>query len=291
MILVTGATGNVGTELIKKLSASGQAVRAFVRERTRAEGIAVEGVEFAEGDFENLKTFPPALQSVEQLFLLAPSSSTVEKQQCDLVDAARQSGVRHIVKLSQFGADENARGRFQRYHGSVENYIVKTGTPYTFLRPNLFMQGLLNFRQTIATEGAFYAAAGNASISAVDVRDIAAVAAKALTEPGHEGKSYDITGPEALTHTQMAEQLSKAGGRNVKYIDVPPEKMRKALLDLGMLAWQVEGVLEDYDHYRRGEAEMVAPAVRKITGKEAIPFQQFAKDYMAVFFGRTARAV
>ena len=168
-----------------------------------------------EGDFAKPETFTGALEGVERLFLLIPSSSDVEEQQRAFVDAARHSGVKHIVKLSQFAADEHAAGRFQRYHAAVENYIQDSGINFTFLRPNLFMQGLLNFRSVIASDGAFYLSAGSSRVSLVDVRDIASVAARALCEPGHEGKTYDITGPEALTHVEMAGRLSETLGRRV----------------------------------------------------------------------------
>lgn len=227
---------------------------------------------------------------MDRLFLLIPSSAEVEQQQRSLVDAAKQSRIKHLVKLSQFAADELAPGRFQRYHGAVEQHIRKAGIPFTFLRPNLFMQGLLNFRSTISSQGAFYAPAGNVEVSVVDVRDIAAVAAKALTESGHEGKIYDITGPESLTHTEMAEQLSRALNRQVKYFDLPPEAMTEALLRFGMPHWQAKGLVEDYEHYRTGDAAMVSWAVRQITGREAIRFRQFAKDYAAKFLGRAAGA-
>ena len=288
MILITGATGNIGAELAKKLSAGKQTVRAFVHGRARAQAIALPGIELVEGDFNKPETFTSALDGVDRLFLLIPSSAHVEQQQHSFVDAAKRANVRHIVKLSQFAADEHAPGRFQRYHAVVERHILNSGIPYTFLRPNLFMQGLLNFRSTISSQGAFYAPAGDAKVSVVDVRDIASITAKALTESGHEGKSYDITGPEALTHAEMAHQLSQAVGKPIQYVNVPPAAMREAFLGFGMSAWQADGLVEDYDHYRRGEATAVTPTVRDLTGKEATLFSQFARDYATSFLGRAA---
>ena len=288
MILVTGATGNVGAALVKRLSESGEPVRAFVRSRRQSQSIASPAIELVEGDFTKTETFVPALAGVDRLFLLIPSSSEVEEQQRNFVDAAKRSQIKHIVKLSQLGADENASRRFQRYHGAVEKYILKSGVPYTFLRPNLFMQGLFNFSATISTQGVFYAPAGDAKVSVVDVRDIASVAAKVLTEPKHESKTYDITGPEALTHADMADQLSKAVGKAIKYIDIPSADMRKALLGFGMPAWQAAGLVEDYDHYRREEAAMVTQTVRDITGSEATSFSRFARDYAGRFLGKAA---
>jgi uncharacterized protein YbjT (DUF2867 family) len=290
MILVTGATGNVGFELVKKLAAGGHRVRAFVRSRSRAQSIAFPGVEFAKGDFTNPATFPSALAGVDRLFLLIPSSAEVEPQQRNFVDMARLNKVKHIVKLSQLGAEAHSPARFRRYHGVVENHIRKSGVPYTFLRPNLFMQGLLNFRSTISSQSALYAPVGNAKVSVVDARDIASVAARTLTESGHEGKTYDITGPEPLTHTQMAHQLSYALRKPVRFVDVPPNTMRETLLSFRMPAWRADGLLEDYEQYRQGEAAVVTFTVRHITGNDAISFSHFARDYAPSFLQRVAGA-
>src|SRR5215212_6875442 len=216
MILVTGATGNNGTEIVKRLAAKADVqVRAMVRNRDRAGAITLPQVEVAEADFDRPATLLSALAGVGRAFLLTHSSERAQAQQIAFIDAARQSGVAQIVKLSQFDADVNAPGRFQRYHAVVEAALQESGLAYTILRPNLYMQGLFNFRSTIATQNAFYAAAGDAKVSVVDVRDIADVAVAALTEPGHEGKLYELTGPQALTHAEMAEALSKALGRQV----------------------------------------------------------------------------
>ena len=273
MILITGATGNNGAELVKKLAAGGTKVRGFVRSRAQARMIDLPGVELVEGDFTRPETFEPALKGVDRLFLLIPSSSEGEAQQRSFVDAAKRCKVIHIVKLSQLGADPNSSGRFQRYHGAVEDNIRDSGRVFTFLRPNLFMQGLLNFRSTISTQGAFYLAAGDGKVSIVDVRDIVAIAALALTEKGHDGKTYEITGPELLTHREMADQLSAAIGKTVKFVDISPDSMRYALVGFGMPEWQAEGLVEDYEIYRRGEAAEITRTVKEVTG---VPARSFA---------------
>lgn len=290
MILVTGATGNVGRELIKILFNKSLPVRVFVRDRSRARAIAFPGIELVEGDFARPDTFTRALDGVDQLFLLIPSSSNVEQQQRNFVDAAKRARVKHIVKLSQFSADSAAPDRFRRYHAGVEHHILKSRVPYTFLRPNLFMQGLLNFRSTIESQGTFYAPAGSARVSTIDVRDIASVAAVALTHSEHENQIYELTGPEALTHAEMAVELSEAFGKPVKFVDVPPEGMLQTLLGMRMPRWQAEGVIEDYAHYRRGEASAITSVVRDITGEPATRFAQFAADYTRQFLGKAAGA-
>jgi uncharacterized protein YbjT (DUF2867 family) len=283
MILVTGATGSNGTEIVKRLATGHVPVRAMVRHLDRANAIALPHVEVVQGDFDRPTTLLTALAGVERAFLLTSSSERAQAQQIAFVDAARRSGVAHIVKLSQFGADAHSPGRFQRYHAAVEAALHASGIAYTLLRPNLFMQGLFNFRATIATHNAFYAAAGDAKVSAVDVRDISEVAVAALTESGHEGKIYELTGPQALTHAEMAECLSRALGRQVAFVDIPPETMRDALLGVGFPVWQADGLLEEYALYRRGEAAPVTSGVQDAIGKAPRSFQAFARDYAAMF--------
>ena len=137
----------------------------------------------------------------------------------------------------------------------------------------------------IAANGHFVAPIADARVSAVDVRDIAAVAAIALTEEGHDGKTYTITGPPAVTHTEMASALSKVIGRPVAFIDVPSEAFASALKAAGVPPWQVDGLVEDYAHYARGEAAAISPHVRDITGVDARDFGRFAEDYASAFLG------
>lgn len=284
MILVTGATGVNGRELTKLLASRGVPVRAMTRSRDKAEALAgLAGVEVAVGDFDDAPSLDRALRGVEKAFLLTDSTERAEARQRAFVDAARRAGVRHVVKLSQFAADENSPVRFLRYHAAVERAIRESGMAWTFLRPNLFMQGLLAFRGPIAAEGRFFAAAGDARVSVVDVRDNAAAAAAALTGPGHEGRTYDLTGPEALTHAGMAAALSGALGRPVAFVDVPPDAMREALGGAGMDPWQADGLIEDYAHYRRGEASAVSTGVRDATGRPPRGFAAFAREHAAAF--------
>jgi uncharacterized protein YbjT (DUF2867 family) len=187
-LLLSGATGTVGGEVAKVLSRTGFTFRAMVRAPKRARALsALPGIQLVTGDFDDAASVERALQGVDRAFLLTSSSAQAEAQQCAFVDAARRAGVRHVVKLSQWGADSSSPVRFLRYHAAVEQTIQSSEMASTFLRPNLFMRGLLGFRGAIAQKGAFFAAAGDAKISAIDVRDIAEVAA-ALTEPRHEGR-------------------------------------------------------------------------------------------------------
>ena len=283
-ILISGATGNVGGELAKALSRKGVRFRAMVRSPGRAPTLgSLPGIELVNGDFDERETLAGALHGVERAFLVTASSERAEAQQRAFVDVARQEGVRHVVKLSQWAADRNSPVRFLRSHAAGEAAIRASGMAYTFLRPNLFMQGLIGLRSTIVAKGQFFAAAGDARISVIDVRDIAAAAAAALVEQGHEGKVYDLTGPAALTHAEMAAQLASALGREVAFVDVPPDAMRAALLGTGFPEWQADGIVEDYAHYRRGEASAVTSGVEDATGLSPRTFAEFARDYAPAF--------
>ena len=165
----------------------------------------------------------------------------------------------YLVVLSQLAADEHSPVRFLRYHGAVERHVRDLGIGHTFLRPNLFFQGLLAL-------------------------DIAEVAAITLTGAGHEGAAYTLTGPASITHAQIAAALTAALGRDVTFTDVPPGAFADSLAGI-LPPWQVQGLLEDYAHYRRGEAASVSPAVAEITGRPPRDIRQFARDYATAFTG------
>ncbi|WP_343671553.1 SDR family oxidoreductase [Chitinophaga sp.] len=278
MILITGATGNIGTELAKQLAAQGIAFRALVRSPK-----TIEGAETVIGDMGNKDSLAKVLQGIKKAFLLTNSSEEAEQLQSNFVDAAVEAGVQHIVKLSQFAAEKNAPVRFLRYHAVIEEKIIQSGIAYTVLRPNLFMQGLLGFADLIKHTHQFYATIGEAKVSLVDIRDIAAVAAIALSQPGHENKIYDLTGPEAITHAQIAQYLSEATGKKISFVDAPAAAMRPALIQAGFPEWQADGLLEDYAHYAKGEAAIVSNVVYDLTGRPARNFGAFASDFASFF--------
>jgi uncharacterized protein YbjT (DUF2867 family) len=221
MILITGATGTVGSEVVKRLSAHAVQARALTRNLQRADAHRLPNVHFVQGDFEDVDSMRRACSGVDRAFLVTNSTERTEHQQTTFTQVAQQTGVRHIVKISQLHADPSAAERFLRYHGTVEAAIEASGLTFTFLRPNLYMQGLLNFRQSIQEKSAFFAAAGGARISAIDIRDMADVAVAALTTSQHDNKIYALTGPDALTFGDMARMLSKAVGRTITFVDVP----------------------------------------------------------------------
>ena len=252
--------------------------------RTRTErDNAMSNVEYVTADFDDPASLCRALEGVERVFLVTNSTERVEEQQLRFVEIASAVGVRRVVYLSQLHSAKDSPVRFLRYHAVVEEAIGSSGMEFTHLRPNLYMQGLLGFRASIASEGWFFAPIGDARVSIVDVRDIAEVAAAVLTQTGHEGQTYDITGPEALTHAEMASQLSDALEKPIRFFDTPEQTMRELLVGFGLPEWQADGLIEDYAHYRRGEAANVSNTVLEVTGHQGHSFSTFARDYKQAF--------
>ena len=280
-VLVTGATGNTGTALLTRLAERGTSVRAMVRKQSDAAKLP-DGVTAVVADFDDADSLAAALHGISRAYLVTPSSEQAQAQQLRFADLAAEAGVQHLVVLSQLGADEHSPVRFLRYHGAVERHIKNLGLDYTFLRPNLYFQGLLAFTGSIAADNRFYAPIGDATVSAVDVRDLAAVAATALTETGHERQTYTLTGPAALTHTEIAAALSAALGRVITFVDVSPDTFARSLEGI-LPPWQVAGLLEDYAHYSRGEAATITPIIERVTGQPPTDVAQFARDYAPRF--------
>jgi uncharacterized protein YbjT (DUF2867 family) len=280
-VLVSGATGSTGRAVLDTLVGRGVPVRAMVR-LDAGPGALPPGVPVAVADFDDAASVAAALRGAAQAYLVTPSSERAGEQQRRFADLAARAGVGHLVVLSQLASSEDSPVRFLRYHAEVEEHVRGLSIDYTFLRPNLFFQGMLAFAQAIAARGRFSAPIGDAKVSAIDVRDIATVAAVVLTEAGHEGATYTLTGPAAISHYDIAAALSAALGRYITFGDAAPGDFAASLRGT-LPSWQVDGLLEDYAHYRRGEAAEVTTTVADITGRPPRDIGQFARDFAAAF--------
>lgn len=279
-ILITGATGTVGSELVKLLSAQGEDVRAAVHNPAKAEKIRSTQTETVPMDFSDAGSIEAALKGVDKLFSLSPLAPGMVEQATRLTDAAKKAGVKHIVRLSGKGADAEPGIQLGRWHRSVEKHIESSGVPFTFLRPNNFMQ---NFANQPPVGGVYYLPLGEGRISYVDARDVAAVAAKTLTGRGHENRTYTLTGREALTVGEAAALISAATGKVVSYIDVPEEAARKGMREHHLPEWLVNALLELHAIGKAGYASDISTDVEKITGGEPTAFRRFADDYASRF--------
>jgi uncharacterized protein YbjT (DUF2867 family) len=284
MILITGATGTNGREIARLLSKAGVPVRALVRSAKSAAGLQLPGIQPVIGDFGDPASLKAALAGVERALLLTPFVEDQRPLQAAFIDTARRAGVRHVVKFSCMGADAASITSIFRQHGEGERLLEGSGMAWTHLRPNSFMQNFLGSAATIA-QGALYAPMDESRVSFVDARDIAAVAVAALTQPGHEGKAYEITGSESLSHVEVAATLTATLERKVEFVTVSPGQFRESMLQFSLPAWAADGLNELYAAYRRGEGATVTDAVRQITGRGPITFEQFAREHVPSLTG------
>lgn len=284
-VLVTGATGTVGSEVVKQLSAAGIAVRAAVHSPGKRDRIKGKGVERVPFDYEDARSVRNALKGIEKLFLLTPVAANMVELVKSITIEAKSAGVRQIVRQSAFGS-QFEETLLQRWHLAAEEEIEASGIPYTILRPNFFMQNYLTYP---AVDGAYYLPMGTAQVSVVDVRDIAAVAVNVLNEKGHEGHVYPITGPEAITAAEAVALIAKASGENLRYVDTPPDEARNGMLAGGIPEWLTDALLELYAWARGGKMAEVRNTVEQLTGRKPHNFARFSRDYVRRFKG-AARA-
>ena len=279
MILITGASGNVGREVLRQIAQTGEKITAAYQDASRANVPA--GVARVTLDYNQPETVRSALKGVDHVFLVGPPTADLPALEGKAIDIIKESDVEHVVKLSAMGGRDST---FPREHAESEDYIRSSGVPYTFLRPNGFMQNLVNNNsQTIRTQNAFFGSEGDGKVSQIDIRDIAAVAVKMLTEPGHMGKTYTLTGPEALSNAQIAELLTKTLGREIRYVNLSPEQLKPAMLSAGVPEWTTDAILDLQRLYREGKAATATDDVERILGRKPTSYADFLKDYKSAF--------
>jgi uncharacterized protein YbjT (DUF2867 family) len=282
VILVTGATGKVGQEVVLQLSAANVPVRAFVRDPERASAVRLPGVEIAVGDFALPESLDRALRGIDRIFLVSSADPDQVALQGNVVQAAKRAGVAHIVKVSVAGGPDAAT-QIGRWHWTTEKQIEAAGLNFTMLRPALYMQQTLTFAPSIAATGSFSLPAGTGEVSFIDTRDVASVAVRALTEGGHDRRIYDLTGPEALSFDAVADQIAQAIGKPVSYVHVPPEYAKKQMLSSGVPRWLVDDMLILFASFREGYGAAVSDTIERVTKQRPRTFRQFARDYARVF--------
>jgi uncharacterized protein YbjT (DUF2867 family) len=278
MILVIGATGTVGSEVVRQLVATGERPRALVRDPATARQQLGDQVEHVVGDLDRPETIAAALAGVDRVFLLTTQSSRQPEWERAVIGAAARTGVGQLVKLSVFRANEQSPLQVARQHGQAERVLAQSGLAATILRPVFFMQNLL----AMVHDGAIATAAGDGRVAMVDARDIAAVAVATLTGGGHAGKTYTLTGPEALSFYQVASILSRQTGRPLRHVRVPPDKVRVALQGRGVAAWYADDMAKLHSMLAVGYEEVVTDDIHRVTGRPPRTLAQFAGDHAGV---------
>ena len=273
VILVIGGRSKIGAALIGELLGRGQRVRALAR-AGEAAGSLSAAAEAVTGDLADEGSLVTAMARIEKVFLLSSPHPDAVSWHRNAIDAARRTQVQLLVRSSILGAGRDSPAEFINAHTTCDRYLQDSGLPYVIVRPNLFLQNIPESTiPSIDASGTFYADAGEARISMVDTRDVAAVAAVVLTEPGHAGAGYDVTGPEALSYDDVAAKLTEVMGRRISYADVPDDAVRQALLGAGLTPWFAGALIGLYQDYRRsgidGYAAQVTGTVAELTGRPA----------------------
>lgn len=280
-ILVTGATGNVGSHLVGELHRRGQPVRAFARDAAKARALLGDDVELAIGDYGDPSSVAAAFDGVDRLFLLTPSHPDMVSYERSVLEAATAANVQRVVKMSTNAADPRSDGRFARWQGQCEELLRASGIPSVILHSSFHMTNVLASAESIRRAGMIYAPLEDAKIAMIDRRDLAAVAALALTEDDHEGRIYHLTGPEAITYHDVAVEVSRVLGKVVTYVNVPDAAAIEATLRAGAPEWLAHGVGEVNRQVKNGIAAQPTEVARVLLGREPHSFADFARDIAA----------
>jgi len=289
MILITGASGTVGQAVLADVARSGAKHRALYRSREQASKVPA-GTEAVVGDFSDPASLAPALEGVDSVFLVCSPVPELVQLEVNAIEASEAAGVRRIVLNSALGAGDYGKS-FPSWHRKVEDKLKATKMAHCILRPNSFLQNLLQYyAPSIRAQGVFYSSMGNARTSYLDVRDIGAVAAKALRGGEHDGKTYELNGPEALTCAEVAERISRAAGIAARYVDIPAEAQREAMLGQGMPVWLVTALLELQEYYTGGQGGTVDGVLAGLLGRPPITIDKFLAESAAEFRGSAVGA-
>jgi uncharacterized protein YbjT (DUF2867 family) len=285
-ILVTGATGNVGSAVLDNLGTTDVNLRALAHDELKAQSLKDRGVEAVVGDFLEPETLVPALEGVSTVLLITPIHPEQVTQASNVIRAAKESGNEaRIVRLSVHQASHTAPTRISRQHAQIEDELISSGLPYTLLRPQSFMQNTLATARTLASEGRIYQPFKDGKLGMIDTRDIGEVAAKVLTEEGHEGEVYTLTGPAAISFYDIAETLCEILGKEVSYINIPLETAKEAMLNMGLSEWRADVLIEYAKAHSEGYSDWTTDDVEQLTGHPATSYNEFATDFARVFRG------
>lgn len=283
MMLVTGATGNVGAETVRRLHGEGLAVRAFVRDAARAAEVIGGAAELVVGDLSDREAVRRAIAGAERVLLSTGDGPDKADQERAVIDAAAAEGVELLVKVSTLGAEVGSEAPMLDWHGQGERHLRHSAVPWAILQSSFYMTNLLAAAPTVVGLGRLFAPAGGGKIAMIDPGDTAAVAAVLLAGPADPGRVHVLTGPAPLTYDDVAEALTAALGRPVAFVDVPPEEARRAMEQDGLPPWLARHLDEVFALIRQGRLDRATDTVRALTGREPRTLAAFLADHVAAF--------
>jgi (4-alkanoyl-5-oxo-2,5-dihydrofuran-3-yl)methyl phosphate reductase len=278
MILVTGASGMVGGALVQQLLEARQPVRVFTREPQKVAQFGNQ-VACAVGDLSQPETLGAAMAGVEAVFLVTAAT----QQDANAIEAAKRTGVRHIVKLSTIEAGHEPMIGHGKFHHEREELIQASGLAWTFVRPTMFMSTALEWAASIKSQGSVHYPGGTGQVGAVDAWDVAAVAAAALTRSGYAGQAYALTGPALLSMGDMVATIGQALGRPLQYRDMSDAEGSELMRQAGLPVYVITGLVEVFAAMRGGRFAYLTDAVQRVTGRAPRTFAVWCREHLAAF--------
>lgn len=278
-------SGNIGTPAAIELARGGAEVLLAVRSPRPSPELEQLGIRQVPFDIGSVESMRKALEGSDAFFSVSPLVEDLVEAGVRTFRAAKEAGVRRIVRSSAQGAGPGAAIELGRWHYAAERALEESGIPFTVLRPANFMQNFLGFGNpsTIKAQSAFYSAQGDGKVSVIDTRDISAVAARVLTEPGHEGRRYELTGGESLSNDEIAVLFSEALGRKISHVGISAEAAGQAMAGAGVPPWMVALISGLNSVARAGYLAQVKPDTESILGRPPIRFAQFIRDHLSAF--------
>ena len=283
MILLTGSTGKTGGEVARQMAAAGVPFRALVRNPEKSQALVALGAEIVLGDMGDQKSLRKALAGIERALLIMPNGEVQLQLENGFIDAAAGAGVRHVVKLSSLEAIQEATTPITRMHLAAEDHLRKSGLTWTMIRPTFFMQTFLGMAAGIRASGLIMLPAGAGTVAPTDLRDVGGVICRALIESSHEFQSYDLTGPQLLTMTQVAARFSSVLGREIRYVDQPMDEFAARLVSVKLAPWRVAAVCKEFESIANGVINHTTDTLARLLGKPPVSLQQFILDYRGAF--------
>jgi uncharacterized protein YbjT (DUF2867 family) len=283
MILVTGASGNAGGAVINELLKTATPFRGMYRSQQDA-AKAPPGVATVVADFSSMESMNRALTGIESVYLVCSPIPALVELESSVIDACRGSGVKHLVLNSALGAADYPQS-FPAWHRAVEDKLKASGLGFTILRPNSFMQNIVSYvAPSVREQGAFFAAMGDARVSYLDLRDMAAVVAWVMASPAaHLGKTYELNGPEALTYSELAQRIARVCNRQIRFVDIPEAAHRAGMMDTGMPEWQVDALLDLQRYYTCGQGGEVTGVLPQLLGRAPLDLDSFLEEFKSSF--------
>lgn len=288
MILVTGSTGSSGSLVASLLTESGISFRCMSRREEALEALKEQGYEAVLGDFDRPETLTAALTGCSSAYLVCTPDGELEGREKRFIDAAKDAGVEHIVKLSAFWAEDGSPSPNLAAHARVERLLIDSGMAYTILKPHGFFQTVFWMNvPTIEAQGVMTAPAGSGGAPYLDLRDVAQAVVHSLTDEKHRNQVYDLTGPEAASMAEIASVLSSALGKPIQYVDIPEEQMLGAMGAMGVAESSIAHIATIFRWIREGKVEFTTDDLRDKFNIEPKSWRDFGADLAA---GKTGAA-